>query len=44
MIDQYEKRLVYVKNDKGFSDIPDYKKINEFIVSVNRRIVMEKII
>lgn len=39
MVDEYEKRLVYAKNNTSLPDNPDYKRINEFVASVNERIV-----
>ena len=39
MVDDYEKRLDYAKLNTNLSDNPDYKKINEFVMSVNERVV-----
>lgn len=39
MVDEYEKRLDYAKLNTNLPDSPDYKKINEFVMSVNERIV-----
>ncbi len=39
MVDDYEKKLEYAKNNTSLPDNPDYKKINEFVASVNERIV-----
>ena len=39
MVDDYEKRLDYAKLNTNLPDSPDYKKINEFVMSVNERIV-----
>ena len=39
MVDDYEKRLDYAKLNTNLSDNPDYKKINEFVMDVNERIV-----
>ena len=39
MVDEYEKRLDYAKLNTSLPDNPDYKKINEFIMSVNERVV-----
>ena len=39
LLDEYEKRLEYAKNNTGLPDKPDYKKIVEFRLYVNERIV-----
>ena len=39
MVDDYERRLDYAKLNTSLPDNPDYKKINEFVMSVNERIV-----
>ncbi len=39
MVDDYEKRLEYAKQNTSLPDNPDYKAINEFVVSVNERVV-----
>ena len=39
MVDDYERRLDYAKLNTSLPDSPDYKKINEFVISVNERIV-----
>lgn len=39
MVDDYEKQLDYAKLNTNLPDNPDYKKINEFVMSVNERIV-----
>ena len=39
MVDDYEKRLDYAKLNTNLSDNPDYKKINEFVMDVNERVV-----
>lgn len=39
MVDEYEKRLDYAKLNTSLPDNPDYKKINEFVMSVNERVV-----
>lgn len=43
MVDEYEKRLDYAKENTDLPDSPDYKKINEFIASVNERVVKGEI-
>ena len=40
MVDEYEKRMEYAKNNTSLPEKPDYKKINEFVMSVNERVVM----
>lgn len=39
MVDDLEKRLDYDKENTSLPEKPDYKKINELIMSVNERIV-----
>lgn len=39
MVNDYEKRLSYAKKNTSLSDVPDYKRINEFKAYVNERIV-----
>lgn len=39
MINEYEKRIEYAKNNTSLLDKPDYNKINEFVASVNERVV-----
>lgn len=43
MVDEYEKRLEYAKNNTSLPDVPNYKAINEFVASVNERVVREEI-
>lgn len=43
MIDEYEKRLDYAKENTDLPDSPNYKKINEFVASVNERVVKGEI-
>lgn len=43
LIDEYEKRLEYAKENTSLPDSPDYNKINEFIMSVNERVVKGEI-
>ena len=42
MVDEYEKRLDYAKLNTNLPDSPDYKKINEFVMSVNERVVKDE--
>lgn len=39
MVNDYEKRVEYAKNNTGLPDKPDYNKINEFVANVNERVV-----
>ena len=39
MVDELEKRLDYAKENTDLPDNPDYKAINEFVASVNERVV-----
>ena len=43
MVDEYEKRLDYAKENTSLPDEPDYKAIREFKASVNERIVKDKL-
>lgn len=39
MVDDYEKKLDYAKLNTSLPDSPDYNNINEFVMSVNERVV-----
>lgn len=39
ILNEYEKRFEYAKNNTSLPDVPNYKEINEFKMSVNERIV-----
>ena len=39
VLNEYEKRFEYAKNNTSLPDVPNYKEINEFKMSVNERIV-----
>lgn len=39
LLNEYEKRFDYAKNNTSLPDVPDHKKINEFKMYVNERIV-----
>ncbi len=39
MVDELEKRLEYDKENTDLPDKPNYKRINEFVVDVNSRVV-----
>ena len=43
MVDEYEKRLEYAKQNTNLPDNPNYKEINEFVASVNERVVKGEI-
>ena len=43
MVDEYEKRLEYAVENTSLPDKPDYNKINEFLMSVNERVVKDLI-
>ena len=44
MVDEYEKRIQKAKEDTSLPDKPNYKKINEFMMSVNERVVKGEIV
>ena len=39
MVNEYERRLEYAVENTSLPDKPDYTKINEFLMSVNERVV-----
>ena len=39
IVDYYEKKLEYAKQNTSLPEKPDYTKINEFVMSVNERVV-----
>lgn len=43
MVDYYENRFSYAKANSALPENPDYNKINEFMISVNERIVKGEI-
>lgn len=43
MVNELEKRLKYDAENTSLQDSPDYKRINEFVMSVNERIVKGEI-
>lgn len=43
LVNEYEKRFEYAKNNTSLPDLPDYKRINEFKMSVNERIIKGEI-
>lgn len=42
MVDEYEKRLAYAKENTSLPDNPNYIAINDFVESVNEKVVTEK--
>lgn len=43
MVNEYEKRLEYAVENTSLPNKPDYNKINEFLMSVNERVVKDLI-
>ena len=43
MVNELEKRLTYDKENTSLPDKPDYREINEFVASVNERVVKGEI-
>ena len=43
MVDEYEKKLEYAKQNTSLPNNPNYKEINEFVASVNERVVKGEI-
>lgn len=39
LLNEYEKRFDYAKENTSLPDVPDYKRINEFKMEINERIV-----
>ena len=39
MVDEYERRMNYAKENTSLPEQPDYKKINEFLCEVNEKVV-----
>ena len=44
MVDDFEKKMEYAKENTDLPDKPNYKAIQEFVMSVNERIVKGKIL
>lgn len=44
LLNEYETRFEYAKANTSLPDLPDYKRINEFKMDVNERIVRGKIV
>ena len=43
IVDELEAKLEVLKNTSDLPDQPDYKAINEFVASVNERVVKGEI-
>jgi hypothetical protein len=43
MVSEYEKRLEYAAENTSLPEKPDYNKINDFLMSVNERVVKDLI-
>ena len=43
LLNEYEKRFDYAKKNTSLPDVPDYKRINEFKMYVNERVVKGEI-
>jgi hypothetical protein len=43
MVNEYEKRLEYAAENTSLPEKPDYAAINEFLMSVNERVVKDLI-
>lgn len=43
MVHTYEEKMEYAKNNTDLPENPDYEKINEFVASVNERVVKSEI-
>lgn len=43
MVNDYEKKLDYAKTNTSLPAVPDIKRINEFVISVNERIIKNAI-
>lgn len=39
MVDEYEKRMDYAKNNTSLPEKPDYNRIEEFVMNVNRQVI-----
>ncbi len=42
LVDDYKRKLEYAENNTALPENPDYKRIREFVISVNERIVTRK--
>lgn len=43
MIDEYEKRMKYAAENTSLPDKPDHKKIEEWVISVNEKVIKNEI-
>lgn len=43
LVDELEKRLDYDKKNTDLPDAPNYKRINEFVMDVNERVIMNRV-
>lgn len=43
LVDDYKKRLAYAADNTSLPENLDYRKIRDFVISVNEKVVMEKI-
>lgn len=43
LLNEYEKRFDYAKKNTSLPEVPDYKRINEFKMYVNEKVVKEEI-
>ncbi len=43
LISDLENKLEYAKNTTNLPDTPDYKKIEEFVISVNEKVILNKL-
>ena len=41
MVNEFEKKLAYAKENTSLPDRPDMKKVEEFVMDVNRRALNE---
>ena len=39
MVDEFEKKMEYAKENTDLPDVPDYRRIEDFMVSVNERVI-----
>lgn len=42
MVDELEKRLDYDKKNTDLPEVPDYKRINEFVMAVNESVIIHE--
>ena len=43
LISEYEKKLHYAADNTELPDEPDFEKVQEFVMSVNERVVRDEI-